>query len=142
MTFIPYVLFFFFKHMIMYCFFSFFINKRIDPFQFCPKLCPFSYNIGIDKNGPKWTNEKLSVTNFSTKKNFVTITLKMHDFFVLKVSGANGVLDIYRIQPVHNWIGNQDGWFSSQLVYFIRYDISSKYFRSKTTISNGIFSVE
>jgi hypothetical protein len=56
----------------------------------------------------------------------------MHDFHVSKVSGANGVLDIYRIQPVHNWIGNRDGWFSSQIVYFIRYDISSEYFRSKT----------
>jgi hypothetical protein len=72
----------------------------------------------------------------------VTITLKMHDFHVSKVSGANSVLDIYRIQPVHNWIGNRDGWFSSQIVYFIRYDISSQIFSAKILISNRIFSVE
>jgi hypothetical protein len=86
----------------------------------------------------------------------------MHGFHVSKVSGANGVLDIYRIQPVYNWIGNRDGWFSSRIVYFIRYDISSRvfsvknqvfkpnifggtptfqkfYFRSKTKFSNRIF---
>jgi hypothetical protein len=58
----------------------------------------------------------------------------MHDFHVSKVSGANSVLDIYRIQPVHNWIGNRDGWFSSQIVYFIRYDISSQIFSLKNMI--------
>ena len=29
----------------------------------------------------------------------MTITLKMHDFHVSKVSGANGVLDIYMDKP-------------------------------------------
>ena len=72
----------------------------------------------------------------------MTITLKMHDFHVSKVSGANSVLDIYRIQPVHNWIGNRDGWFSSRIVYFIRYDISSQIFSTKILISTQIFSVE
>jgi hypothetical protein len=58
----------------------------------------------------------------------------MHDFHVSKVSGANSVLDIYRIQPVHNWNGNRHGWFSSWIVYFIRYDISSQIFSVKNMI--------
>ena len=100
--------------------------------SFCPKLCPFSYNIGIDKKRFEMNERKLSVTVFSPEKIFVTITLKMHDFHVSKVSGANGVLDIYRIQPVHNWIGNLLGWFSSSFCSYFYYDISSEYFRLKT----------
>ena len=48
----------------------------------------------------------------------MTITLKMHDFHVSKVSGANSVLDIYRIQPVHNWIGNYGNFVLLRLQMF------------------------
>ena len=121
------------------------------PFQFCPKLCPFSYNIGIDKNGSKWTNEKLSVTIFSPEKIFVTITLKMHDFHVSKVSGANGVLDIYRIQPVYNWFGNLlDGFpvhpvhifvtIFQAIIFGKKLSFQTKYFRWNTDFSKVLFS--
>jgi hypothetical protein len=47
----------------------------------------------------------------------VTIKLKMRDFRVSKVSGANSVLDIYRIQPVYNWFGNLLDGFPVQSVH-------------------------
>lgn len=50
---------------------------------------------GDRKNRSNETNEKLSVTIFSSAKIFVTITLKNRCFLCLKVSGANGDLDIF-----------------------------------------------
>ncbi len=66
----------------------------------------------------------------------------MHDFHVSKVSGANGVLDIYIDTPKSskkssNW--SVSDYYGSYIFY---YDISSKYFRSNTKFSNQIFSVE
>jgi len=40
-------------------------------------------------------DQKLSVTTFSPEKIIVTITLKNARFLCLKVSGANGDLDIF-----------------------------------------------
>lgn len=83
----------------------------------------------------------------------MTITLKMHDFHVSKVSGANGVLDIYRIQPVHNWIGNLlDGFPVHSVHIFItiyqanifgqKHDFQTKYFRWNTDFSKVLFSAK
>lgn len=46
---------------------------------------------------------KKSVTTFSFKKIFVSITLKNRVFCVLKVSGATGVLDIFGFQLLYGW---------------------------------------
>ena len=96
---------------------------------------------------------KLSVTVFSPEKIFVTITLKMHDFHVSKVSGDNSVLDIYRIQPVHNWIGNLlDGFPVHSVHIFItiyqanifgqKPSFQTKYFRWNTDFSKVLFSAK
>ena len=77
----------------------------------------------------------------------------MHDFRVSKVSGANGVLDIYRIQPVYNWIGNLlDGFPVHSVHIFItiyqaniygqKPDFQTKYFRWNTDFSKVLFSVK
>jgi hypothetical protein len=83
----------------------------------------------------------------------VTIKLKMHDFHVSKVSGANSVLDIYRIQSVHNWNGNLLDGFPVKYVHIFvtifqanifgeKLSFQTKYFRWNTDFSKVLFSIK
>ena len=63
---------------------------------------------------------KKSVTTFSFKKMFESITFKNRVFCVLKVSGATGDLDIFGFQLQYGWIFLDYPRFTSfQLPYVI-----------------------
>lgn len=58
----------------------------------CPKKCPF---LGGGGGGRRWTVEKLQSQKMCGVHTFVTIKLKNADFSCFKISGVNGVLDIF-----------------------------------------------
>ena len=119
-----------------------FLESPKLPFQFLSEIMSvFVYHRDRQKR-IEMNERKIISHSFFIGKNICDDNFKNAWFFVLKVSGANSVLDIYRIQPVHNWIGNRDEWFSSSISSYFRYDISSEYFRLKSEISNRIFSAE
>ncbi len=84
----------------------------------------------------------------------MTITLKMHDFHVSKVSGANGVLDIYIDTPKSSKKSSNPSvsdYYGSYII-LLRYikpnifgpkpSFQTKYFRWNTDFSKVLFSVK
>ena len=68
---------------------------------------------------PLMAHKKFTVTTFYLEKIFVTITLKNRIFSCFKISGDNGVLDIYwKVAAL--LLFDINGWFFLLFIHFSR----------------------